>query len=279
MEKIKIRISDKSCRHRVKTRTDALAVPMKAGFEAVKKHLTLSLSLMGGILIVLFTIIGCADVPYTGPTLSVDHVDRYLDSIGEDTVCLEDGFDVVCIRLLPAEEDDAGDDTPIVHVHPTSISYVFYYEEEPILRAEREMDTTQIVQDLIDAGRVQLPPNTGTQGVGGNTAGSWTIQIYYPDVFPEAKRGLTPKTSGLDIRVVAGMKIGTNKRRDLEIMNFTQTDDADGSRSVLFSVETDASEVTIQVNDLVPYHTAIFHISADDVASDGGSNTLELKPL
>ena len=279
MEKIKIRISDKSCRHRVKTRTDALAVSMKVGFETVKKHVTLSLSLMGGILIVLFTIIGCSDVPYTGPTLSVDHVDRYLDSIGEDTVCLEDGFDVVCIRLLPAEEDDAGDDTPIVHVHPTSISYVFYYEEEPILRAEREMDTTQIVQDLIDAGRVQLPPNTGTQGVGGNTAGSWTIQIYYPDVFPEAKRGLTPKTSGLDIRVVAGMKIGTNKRSDLEIMNFTQTDDADGSRSVLFSVETDASEVTIQVNDLVPYHTATFHISADDVASDGGSNTLELKPL
>ena len=279
MEKMQLKISDKSCRHRVKTRTDALAVPMKAGFEAVKKHLTLSLSLMGGILIVLFTIIGCADVPYTGPTLSVDHVDRYLDSIGEDTVCLEDGFDVVCIRLLPAEEDDAGDDTPIVHVHPTSISYVFYYEEEPILRAEREMDTTQIVQDLIDAGRVQLPPNTGTQGVGGNTVGSWTIQIYYPDVFPEAKRGQTPETSGLDIRVVAGMKIGTNKRRDLAIKNFTQTDDADGSRSVLFSVETDASEVTIQVNDLVPYHTATFHISADDVASDGGSNILELKPL
>ena len=279
MEKIKIRISDKSCRHRVKTRTDALAVSMKVGFETVKKHVTLSLSLMGGILIVLFTIIGCSDVPYTGPTLSVDHVDRYLDSIGEDTVCLEDGFDVVCIKLLPGEDDAQDDDVPIVHVHPTSISYVFYYEEKPILRAEREMDTTQIVQELIDAGRVQLPPNTSNQGVSGNTAGSWTIQIYYPDVFPEAKRGLTPKTSGLDIRVVAGMKIGTNKRSDLEIMNFTQTDDADGSRSVLFSVETDASEVTIQVNDLVPYHTATFHISADDVASDGGSNTLELKPL
>lgn len=271
-------MSDKSCRHRVKTRTDALAVSMKAGFEIVKKHLTLSLSLMGGILIVLFTIIGCADVPYTGPTLSVDHVDRYLDSIGEDTVCLEDGFDVVCIKLLPGD-DDTSDDAPLVHVHPTSISYVFYYEEEPILRAEIEMDTTQIVQDLIGAGRVQLPPNTGNQGTGGNATGSWTIQIYYPDVFPEAKRGQTPETSGLDIRVVAGMKIGTNKRSDLEIMNFTQTDDADGSRSVLFSVETDASEVTIQVNDLVPYHTATFHISADDVASDGGSNTLELKPL
>ena len=276
MENIKLKMSDKSCRHRVKTRTDALAVSMKVGFEIVKKHLTLSLSLMGGILIVLLAIVGCSDVPYTGPTLSVDHVDRYLDSIGEDTVCLEDGFDVVCIKLLPAEEDDA-DDTPIVHVHPTSISYVFYYEEEPILRAEREMDTTQIVQELIDAGRVQLPPNTGNQGTGGNATGSWTIQIYYPDVFPEAKRGQTPKTSGLDIRVVEGMKIGTNKRKDLVIRDFKQQ--TDGSRSVQFSVETNASEITIQVNNLVPYHTATFHISADDVASDGGSNTLELEPL
>ena len=251
---------------------------MKAGFEAVKKYLTLSLSLMGGILIVLFTIIGCSDVPYTGPTLSVDHVDRYLDAIGEDTVCLEDGFDTVCIKLLPGE-DDVGDDAPIVHVHPTSISYVFYYEEEPILRAEREMDTTQIVQELIGAGRIQLPPNTGNQGAGSNVTGSWTIQIYYPDIFPEAKRGQTPETSGLDIRVVEGMKVGTNKRNDLVIKDFKQTDGLDGSRSVRFSVETNALEITIQVNDLVPYHTATFHISADDVASDGGSNTLELQPL
>ena len=55
------------------------------------------------------------------------------------------------------------------------------------------------------------------KGTGGNATGSWTIQIYYPDVFPEAKRGQTPKTSGLDIRVVEGMKIGTNKRKDLVI--------------------------------------------------------------
>ena len=278
MENIKLKISDKSCRHRVKTRTDALAVSMKVGFETVKKHVTLSLSLMGGILIVLFTIIGCADVPYTGPTLSVDHVDRYLDAIGEDTVCLEDGFDVVCIRLLSGD-DDAGDDAPIVHVYPTNLTYIFHYEGQPILRAEREMDTTQIVQELIDAGRIQIPPNTGNQGAGSNVTGSWTIQIYYPDIFPEAKRGLTPETSGLDIRVVDGMKIGTNKRNDLVIKDFKQTDGLDGSRSVQFSVETNASEITIQVNDLVPYHTATFHISADDVASDGGSNTLELQPL
>ena len=278
MEKIKLKLSDMCCHYLVKARTEALTGHTETGFGTVRKTGTLSLCLIGGLLIALFTITGCSDVPYTGPTLTVDHVDRYLDSIGEDTVCLQDGFDVVCIKLLPGD-GDTGDDAPTVHVHPTSISYVFHYQEKPILRAQREMDTTQIVQDLIDAGRVQLPPNTGNQGTGGNTAGSWAIQIYYPDSFPEARRGSTPKTSGLDIRIVEGMKIGTNKRNDLQIANFTQTDDADGSRSVRFSVETDASEITIQVNGLVSGHTATFHISADDVASDGGSNTLELKPL
>lgn len=275
---IKLKINNKSCQHLVKTRTDALAALMKAGVEAVKKCGTLSLSLISGVLIVLFIITGCSDVPYTGPMLTIDHVDRYLDTIGEDTVCIEDGFDIICIKLLP-EEDSTEDDAPIVHVHPTRISYVFYYKQKPILRVEREMDTTEIVQDLIDAGRIQLPPDTGDQEPGANTVGSWIIQIYYPDAFPEARRGQTPKTSGLDIRVVQGMKIRTNKRNDLQIMNFTQTDDADGSRSIRFSVETKKSEITIQVNGLVPDNTATFHIRADDVASGGGTNTLELKPL
>lgn len=255
---------------------------MKAGFEAVKKYGTLSLSLISGILIIIFTITGCSDVPYTGPTLSVEYVDQYLDAIGEDTVCLQDGFDTVCIKLLPRDDtadDTADDDTAVVHVHPTNVTYIFHYEGKRILRAEREMDTAQIVQELIDVGRVQLPQNTANHGVGTNAVGNWTIQIYYPDLFPETNRGSTPETSGLDIRVVEGMQIGTDNGNDLQITNFTQTDDADGSRSVLFSIETSASKITIQVNNLVPYHTALFYINADDVASGGGSNILELEPL
>lgn len=278
MEKRKLKLNDMCWHYLVKSRTETLVGHTEIGREVVRKTRTLPLRLIGSLLIALFAITGCSDVPYTGPTLTVDYVDRYLDSIGEDTVCLQDGFDTVCLKLLPAD-GGTEDDTPIVHVHPTSVSYVFYYKDEPILHAEREMDTTQIVQELIDTGRIQHPPNSGNQGADGNTAGNWTIQIYYPDVFPEAKRGQTPETSGLDIRVVEGMKIGANKRKDFVIKNFTQVDGPNGSRGVRFSVETDASEITIQVNDLVPYHTAIFHINADDVASGEGSNTLELKPL
>ena len=101
---------------------------MEVGFEIVKTTKPLSLSLIVGILIMLISMTGCSDVPYTGPTLTVGHVDQYLNTIEEDTVCLQDGFDTVCVKLLlDTTEIDATniDYTPTVHVHPTNIVYVF----------------------------------------------------------------------------------------------------------------------------------------------------------
>ena len=258
------------------TTTDNLTEAItEAGFEAVAKTKPLSLKLIGTIGVVLFSLIGCTDVPYTGPMLTVDDVDRYLNSLGEDTVCLQDGFDSICIKVVPEKRDGEDDNIPIVHVHPTSLIYMFYYEDNPILRAERIMDTTQIAQELTD----QLTVNSGTQDSSDTVLKDWTLQIYYPDAFPEADRGATPETSGLDIRVVEGMKIGTNKQKDLEIKNFTQIDGLDGSRIVQFSIETEAQEITIQVNGLVPDHTATFYINADSVASNEGTSSLQLQPL
>ena len=284
MENIRFKMSDKSCRYSSKTRTDALAASMKAGLEIVKKHVTLSLNLMGGILIVLFTSIGCSDVPYTGPTLTIDHVDQYLNAIEQDTVCLQDGFDTVCVKLLldETEIDAMGIDyTPTVHVHPTNITYVFNYQGDPILEAKRLMDTTQIVQKLVETGRAQLPSNVDNLNNrnGDYVPEGWIVQIYYPDTFPEARRGKTPETSGFDIRVIDGTVIGTNRRKDLQIINFTQTDKSDGRRGVQFSVKTEAPEITIQVDRLVPGNTATFHISADSVESDDDTNILQLRPL
>ena len=277
-------MSDKSCRYSGKTRTDAWAASMKAGLEIVKKHVTLSLNLMGGILIALFTIIGCSDVPYTGPTLTVGHVDQYLNAIEQDTVCLQDGFDTVCVKLLldTTEIDATGIDyTPTVHVHPTNITYVFNYQGNPILEAKRLMDTTQIVQKLVETGKAQLPSNVDNlnSGNAGYVPEGWIIQIYYPDTFREANRGRTPETSGLDIRIVEGTTIGTNRQRDMEIINFTQTDKSDGRRGVQFSVKTETPEITIQVGRLVPGNTATFYISADSVESDDDTNILQLRPL
>ena len=54
---------------------------MKASFATIKKHLTLSLGLISSILILFISITGCSDVPYTGPMLTVGHVDQYLNTI------------------------------------------------------------------------------------------------------------------------------------------------------------------------------------------------------
>ena len=258
------------------TTTDNLTEAItEAGFEAVAKTKPLSLKLIGTIGVVLFSLIGCTDVPYTGPMLTVDDVDRYLNSLGEDTVCLQDGFDSICIKVVPEKRDGEDDNIPIVHVHPTSLIYMFYYEDNPILRAERIMDTTQIAQELTD----QLTVNSGTQDSSDTVLKDWTLQIYYPDAFPEADRGATPETSGLDIRVVEGMKIGTNKQKDLEIMNFTQINGLDDSRIVQFTIETEAQELTIQVDGLAADHTATFYINADSLTSNEGTSSLQLQPL
>ena len=278
MKKTDIKISNISSQHSGKAPTDIFTT-LQDLLE--KKGRYLPISLISSILIVLISITGCSDVPYTGPTLTVGHVDQYLNTIEQDTVCLQDGFDTVCVKLLldKTEIDTTGIDyTPTVHVHPTSLVYVFDYQGQPILQAKRLMDTTEIVQELVEAGRAQLPsnidsPNNGNRSV---VPEGWIIEIYYPDTFPEANRGRTLKTSGLDIRVGEGTTIGTNKRADLKIVDFTQMD---GRRGVKFSVDTKTPEITIQVNKLVPGNTATFHISAKSVESNDDTNILQLQPL
>lgn len=266
---------------RITTQTLTTAI-MEAGFQATEKTKYVSLKFLAASVILLFNIIGCSDVPYTGPILTVDNVDRYLDSTGEDTVCLQDGFDSICIKLVQEEIEEEVDETPIVHIYPTSLTYLFYYEDRPILRAERVMDTTEIMQDLIDAGKVQPSANDNTQGNDGNIGSvsrEWVIQIYYPDSFPDADRGVTPETSGFDIRIVEGMKLKPNKQNDLEIKSFTQIDGLNGIRLVQFSIETESQEITIQVDGLVPEHTATFYINADDMAANEDAGYLQLEPL
>ena len=62
------------------------------------------------LLFMMFLVFACSDVPYTGPMLTVDDVDRYLNSTGEDTVCLQDGFDSICVQLVPGPTGADGTD-------------------------------------------------------------------------------------------------------------------------------------------------------------------------
>ena len=67
--------------------------------------------LLIAIFIVSLSVIGC-DLPYTGPILTVDDVDRYLHSVGEDTSCLEVGFDGICVKIIPGDRGPQGPPGP-----------------------------------------------------------------------------------------------------------------------------------------------------------------------
>ncbi len=243
-----------------------------------KKINFLQIHFLGAAFVLFLGIIGCSDVPYTGPVLTVDNVDRYMSSTGEDTVCLQDGFDTICLKKIEIEETPAP--APIIEIHPASVVFMFYYENRPILRTEKAMDTTELIQELRDSGRLQLPPdNNENNGYTSKDSGEWIIEIYYPEDFPETDRGTTPDTSGFDIRIGEGKELATDKKDDLEIQNFLQIDGPNGIPGVKFTIQSESKEITIHVNGLVPDYTAMFYIKADGVASEENIYTFQLQPI
>ena len=80
-------------------------------------------------------------MPYTGPLLTVNEVDRYLVSTDGNAVCFQDDLDSTCIKL--GQETANGADTtngPAIHIYPERRLYLFYHEGNPIFRAERVGD-------------------------------------------------------------------------------------------------------------------------------------------
>ena len=279
MEKMNMKISSIPAQHCGESRTDALTALQDV---LRKKSGYLPIGLISGLLIMIVSIIGCSDVPYTGPMLTVGHVDQYLNAIEQDTVCLQDGFDAVCVKLLLDKTEIAPTDrdyVPTVHVHSTNIVYVFNYQGRTILEAKRLMDTSQIVQELVESGKAELPANVNLNRDATNyVPEGWTVEIYYPSTFREANRGNTPQTSGLGIRIAEGKTIPINRRSDLDITEFTQINKNDGRRGVRFSVKTQAPEITIRVDGVVPANIATFHINGDSVEADDTQNILRLQP-
>ena len=271
MLKIKLRVQEAARRARVKTGEAKLI-----GITDVKL-----LKFLTPFFILLFAIVGCSETPYTGPILTVDSVDRYLSSTGGDKICLQDGFDTICLKYTQVKGGTKGDGAAFVHVHPASVAYIFHFEDVPILLAEKAMDTSEIVQGLVDSNRVQLPPNSSVPNAGNNnqTNKGWTFQVYYPASFPEANRGRTLQTSGLDIKIATGLKQRIYSWEEQEIKNFRQTNGTDGTRGVQFSIDTENAEVTIHVDGLVPGYIAKFYVNANDVSADEDKSIFQLAPL
>ena len=276
MRKINLKVSNISSQHCGKAQTRALPT-----LQDLLRKTYLPISLISSILIMLISITGCTDVPYSGPVVTSGDLDQYLNTIDQDTVCLQDGFDAVCVKLLldRTEIDPTNIDyVPTVHVYSTNIVYVFNYEGRTILEAKRLMDTSQIVQELVESGQAELPSNVNlNSGATNYIPEGWSIEIYYPSTFREANRGNTPETSGLSIRIVEGETIPINTQNDLEITEFTQINKNDGRRGVRFSIETQAPKITIQVTGVVPANIATFHINGDSVEADSNQNILRLQ--
>lgn len=254
---------------------------IETGFELMKKEKSLSfLTTYLTSFILLVGVVGCSEVPYTGPSITVEYVDNFLDRTGEDVVCLHDGFDTVCVKRVELHEDDSNEIT-ILDIHPEDLTYLFYYNEKLILEAERTIDTTDLVEELIGSGTLDMPTNNTAEPSENivNITEGWTIQIYYPDSFPEAERGETPETSGFNIKVAEGQKINSIRQQDeLRIKKPLQRDKSDGSRVFEFSIETESPIITIEVDGLISEHIAVFYIDVDGGASDEGISSLQLEP-
>lgn len=193
--------------------------------------------LLMAIFVMSLSIIGC-EIPYTGPMLTVDRVDQYLHSTGKDNVCLQDGFDSICIKVIPGpqgprgpegprgpqgpqgEPGSPGVNAPIIHIYERSIIYEFYYEDKLVLRAETQTDTSELLE--------LLAAQQGDQDVGGNNDGptaptallgdvntrekvGWTVWITYPDTDGDGL-GDTPERAGTNFNVDTGLQVTVRAR-------------------------------------------------------------------
>ena len=59
------------------------------------------------MLVTILMLAGC-DTPYSR-FLGPGDIDKYVESTGEETVCLNDGFDVICIKTIPGETGETGE--------------------------------------------------------------------------------------------------------------------------------------------------------------------------
>ncbi len=128
---------------------------------------SLSLSSISGILIAFFSVAGCSDMPYTGSMMATDDmVDQYIVSPNEELVCLQNGTDSACLTLIPKESKKTDSiNGPIIHIHPEKLVYMFYHEGKEIVRAEKIMDTTEIVETLTET-KEHPSPQTGVPSGG-----------------------------------------------------------------------------------------------------------------
>ena len=232
----------------------------------------------------LLVLAGCSDTPHTGSMLSPGDVDKYIVRAVDGSICLAAASDAVCYTLMPQGADTPN--APIIHVYRRKLIYVFYYDDHPIVRVERAMDTTGIRQALTDRNQgagssgddplVSVEDPFGDDNVNDNVNDDdtgnvnddddvndddnggqidahhvvndgWLIKIYYP-------AGRQPP-AGLSTLANSLLKIKINGKRigDADIVGFTPTTGPRGAGVQFFypNESGSISPLTVEVTGLV----------------------------
>ena len=274
--------------------------------------------LLIAIFIVSLTITGC-EIPYTGHMLTVDDVDQYLHSTGEDAVCLQDGLDSLCVKLTPGARGPQGPpgpqgpqgppgppgnpgvNAPVIHIHEQSILYDFYYENRLILRAEKQADTSELLESLAaqqsdqdGGGNNDDPaaPTVESRDVDISEKVGWIVQITYQD-------GKAPEGAGINFNVNTGLQVTVHTRDENGfVYNLTTAHEKDENgneipviRSVAqiiggpsgdalqFFVSTKLNEMVLSVTGLFPKYSAIFTMAGGQDSATPVSSTFQLISL
>lgn len=268
----------------------------KTGFEVVKHIRSILLNLVGGVLLILFSITGCSDSPHLGSMLTVDDVDRYFTST-ESSVCLLNGTEPSCVTLVVEESDVTDDITgPIIHIHPNKIIYVFYRNGVTVLRAERATDTGDAV-----GGGGTVGGNSGNGGNGENDnnvpdadPGPVDTHRVYPvdemgDLIEDKKVGWIvwidyedgrPEGTGIDLDS-SGFKITILDENGIDItdqVTYSTQTSGPGGDSVQFFVATESNKITVQVKGLEDDYEAEFTMEPPpDISPE--NTTFQTNPL
>ncbi|MCG9130014.1 hypothetical protein JT359_20695 [Candidatus Poribacteria bacterium] len=122
--------------------------------------------LLSGSFFVVLLITGCSDTPYVGSMLTPDDLDKYFYEPDTTTLCLTNGFDERCVTLVPKGRDPR---LPIIHIYPKKVTYIFYHDGIPIIRAERPRDDVGTEQGGGNIGGTRDDDNGGNNNGGINT--------------------------------------------------------------------------------------------------------------
>lgn len=221
------------------------------------------------------TLFGCGDPVPMDEILTVQQIEQIVTSTGADTVCFEDDTDSTCLTVVPQSPEPVSESepTPVLHIHAEDLTYVFFYEEKPILLAEAVLDTVDTVRNLLQADDL-----LDTDIIDASIK-YWRFYVYYPDSRSIIRHPLKKR----NVRAVEGPELLDDTTKDIKITAWTRHDPPDAQTenlpNISFTLETDASELTLAMRALIANNIVTFYINTEYGAADPDAIAFDVKPV